>query len=167
MKYSAKPFDQRFTEMGDEAESMYERIKPFGNTIRFGFRRPKGISFRKLPSVVAHMPDYMTETNLVEVMGLGRDGILKSMKVKKFSALKAWPKVARLLDLTGGLWFFVWNSHEKKFAIVTWEKMVPLVTKSVKEFGIKSFEEDKVEYYPLPWEWLVDSASWVGSHDGE
>lgn len=167
VKFSEKPFDQRFSEMGDQSESVYEAVKPFGNTIRFGFRRPKGINFRKLPKTIAHMPDYMTETNLIEVMGLGRDGILKSMKVEKYNALKIWSRVAVILGLDAGIWFFVWNSSQQQFAIVQWSKMVGLIAKSKKQLGVQKFEEDGNEYYPLPWEWLLESASWVGSHDAK
>lgn len=100
----------------------------------------------------------------MEVVGLGKDGILKSIKVEKYEALKSWARIARILGLELAL--FVWNSHKKTWLILTWPQLGILIRRSSKTFGIKSFENDGNEYYELPWEWLLEKALWVEETDG-
>ncbi len=163
--YRDQSFSQRFAVMGDTAEAVYETVAPLGNTTRFGFRRPKGIKFSTFPQHLRHMPDFVTASYLVEVMGLGRDGILKSMKTTKYEALKVWHKVAKLLGLMG-LVLFIWNSAEKKFLTLPWDAIVKEVAYSKKKYGVQAFENDGNTYYRLDWERLVKAASFVGDYDG-
>lgn len=143
--------------MGDQAEEVYEAAHPLGKTLRFGFRRPKGIDFRSIKEVFRHTPDYITESNyLVEVMGCGRDGVLKSMKTDKYEALKEWAVIARLGT---GLVFFIWNSHEQEYIILSWDLMKKMVNRyrsKIEEFN------DGNKYYPLPWSELREEAAIVG-----
>lgn len=164
MSFSEQPFNRRFSSMGDEAEGVFEAVLPLGNAIRYGYRRPKGIKFSTFPEKLRHQPDFVTATYLVEVMGLGRDGILKSMKVTKFNALKVWDKIARELGLLGVV-LFVWNSSKKQFLVLSYKSIVKLVNASVKEYGVQRFEVDKVEYYRLDWEKLTAEATLIGAHD--
>lgn len=151
--------------MGDEAESVYEAAKPMGNTVRFGWSRPKGINFQKLPATLRHMPDYYAQAGyFVEVMGLGRDGILKSLKVDKYDSLKTWAKIGRLLGVE--LAIFVWNSHEKQHVTLMWNDVVEVVNQSKRKFGIKSFDDGN-EYHPIPWEWLTSRAAWTAEWEPE
>ena len=166
MGYRDQPFHQRFDKMGDEAEGVYAKIKPFGKTIRFGWNRPKGIEFKKLPQILRHKPDFYAEDGyLVEVVGLGKDGILKSIKVEKYEALKTWARIARLLDLE--LAFFIWNSSKNQYALLTWKKLTVLTRRSANKLGIQAFANDGNEYYPIPWEWILEAASWVEEHGEE
>jgi len=151
--------------MGDEAERVYEAVAPLGNTTRFGFRRPKGVKFSTFPEKLRHQPDFVTASYMVEVMGLGRDGILKSMKESKYEALKVWDKFAKALGLLG-LALFVWNSSEKQFVILSWNDIVTEVQYSKKKYGIQAFENDGNTYYRLNWERLVAKAHHVGDFDG-
>jgi uncharacterized protein with WD repeat len=112
------------------------------------------------------MPDRSTATYFVEVMGLGRDGILKSMKVTKFDALKAWDKFAREIGLFG-VALFVWNSSKKQFLVLSFKSISKLVNQSIKLYGVQHFEVDGIEYYRLDWDKLVAEATLVGSHDGD
>ncbi len=161
MAFHDRPYDHRFQYMGDEAESVYESVKPMGNTVRFGWSRPKGINFKKLPAAMRHMPDYYAQSGyLVEVMGLGKDGVLKSMKVNKYEALKLWNKIGKMLGLE--LAVFIWNSHEHEYVTLMWSSIVGLVAQSKRKHGVQSFSDGN-EYYALPWEWLVDAAVWKGS----
>jgi len=164
MESPNQPFAQRFAKMGDEAEDVYTTVAPLGNTTRFGFRRPKGVKFSTFPERVRHQPDFITASYLVEVMGLGRDGILRSMKVSKYEALKVWDKVARMLNLNG-LVIFIWNSSKKQFLTLPWSVIVEEVAYSKKKYGILSFESDGNTYYRLDWERLVAKAAYVGSHE--
>jgi hypothetical protein len=59
--------------IGDTAEEVYQKVAPLGNTTRFRFRRPKGVKFGTFPEGIRHMPDFVTASYMVEVMGLGRD----------------------------------------------------------------------------------------------
>lgn len=162
MEYRNQPFNQRFGKMGDEAEEVYMQVTPLGSTTRFGFRRPKGMKFTDIPVFFRHMPDFITSTYLVEVMGLGRDGILKSVKTTKYDAIKWWHKVAKEGDLLG-LALFIWNSSEKKFVLLGYDDLVKEVAYSKRKFGVQSFSNDGNEYYPLVWERLTDKAMHQGS----
>jgi len=151
--------------MGDTAENVYEAVAPLGNTCRFGFRRPKGVKFSTFPPKLRHQPDFVTASYMVEVMGLGRDGILKSMKESKYEALKVWNKFAIALGLMGVI-LFVWNSSKKQFITLTWDDIVAEVNYSKRKYGIQAFENDGNTYYRLDWERLVAKAAYVGDHDG-
>ncbi len=154
MTFRSKPFSQRFTEMGDLAEGIYEQARPLGKTTRWGWRRPKAVSIRHMPENVRHMPDFYADTGyLVEVMGLGKDGVLKSLKVSKYEALKIWRKIADLLGL--GLAVFIWNSHTSQYVMLDWPEIVKLVARAKKR-GVEKFENDNNEYYPIDWDWIVE-----------
>lgn len=164
--YRDQPFNQRFATMGDVAEGVYLAVSPLGNTTRFGFRRPKGMKFSSIPERYRHMPDFITATYLVEVMGLGRDGILKSMKESKYEALKWWNKVAKEGGLLGVV-VFVWNSSKEQFITLAWSSIVEEVNYSKRKYGVQSFESDGNTYYRLDWDRLVQKATFVGTHDDD
>lgn len=165
-EYRKQNFASRFATLGDTAEQVYDAVKPLGNTTSFGFRRPKGLKFSSLPETFRHMPDRITPTYLVEVMGLGRDGILKSMKESKYEALKLWNKWAQQGGLLG-VALFVWNSSEKQFLTLTWSSIVEEVNYSKRKYGIQEFEVDGNKYYRLDWDRLVEKASTVGTYEDE
>lgn len=152
--------------MGDEAEAVWLDARPLGGTTRFGFRRPDGIRFTDIPPYFRHTPDFITVSYLVEVMGLGRDGILKSVKVEKYESLKGWDKQAK----TGGLLgvaLFIWNSHKKQYLVLPFSVIVEEVKYSKRKHGGPlAFESDGNEYYPMEWDRLVAKAQLVGSYDG-
>jgi hypothetical protein len=164
VSFNQQSFGKRFQVMGDTAEAVYEIVAPLGNTVRFGFRRPKGIKFGTFPEGLRHMPDFVTAHYLVEVMGLGRDGVLKSMKVSKYEALKEWNKFALRLGLLG-LVLFIWNSSKQQYLVLSWQDIVDEVTYSKRKHGGPlAFENDGNKYYALEWERLVDKATFVGDH---
>ncbi len=165
-QYRDLPFDQRYATLGDIAENVYLQVTPLGSTTRFGFRRPEGIRFSMLPVTLRAMPDFITPTHLVEVVGLGRDGILKSIKTTKYEALKVWSKIAKLTGLMG-LVLFVWNSSERQFLVVSWENIVKEVSYSKRKHGVQKFESDGNEYYSLEWDRLKVAASTIGSWEDE
>lgn len=159
--YSKQPWGARFATLGDEAEAIYFQHKPLGPTTRWGFRRPEGVAVSKFPNAVAHTPDAVTYQHYVEVMGMGKDGVLKSVKVEKWSALQVWQKISRLCSMSGGVMFFVWNSSTRTFAVLDFASMTKLVKKSITSLGIQRFENDNNEYHPIPWEWLEAAAVWT------
>ncbi len=164
-EYRDQSFSQRFATMGDTAEHVYEAVSPLGNTTKFGFRRPKGVKFSTFPVRLRHQPDFVTASYLVEVMGLGRDGILKSMKTTKYDALKGWHKFAKWLGLMGVI-LFVWNSAEKQFLTLTWDDLVLEVAFSKRKYGVQAFENDGNTYYRLDWDRLKERAAYVGDYNG-
>ena len=166
MAYRDQSFEARYATLGDIAEGVYQEVTPLGSTTRFGFRRPEGLRFSMLPEILRHMPDFVTPTHLVEVVGLGRDGILKSIKTTKYEALKVWSKIAKLTGLMG-LVVFVWNSFEHQFLVVSWENIVKEVSYSKRKHGVQKFESDGNEYYSLEWERLKVVASTIGSWEDE
>ena len=158
-RYRDQNFGQRFAAMGDQAEAVYEAVHPLGRTVRFGWRRPKGISIKLMPNVIRHAPDYYADAGyLIEIMGLGRDGILKSFKLDKWSALKAWAA----LCAAGGakLVFFIWNSHEDTYAVVDWDGAKRLVNRA-RHRGIEEFNDGN-RYYAIPFEEIKEEAAIVG-----
>ncbi len=166
MAYRDQPFEARYATLGDIAENVYLQVTPLGNTTRYGFRRPKGLKFSMLPEVARHSPDFITPTHLVEVVGLGRDGILKSIKTTKYEALKVWSKIAKMTGLMG-LVIFVWNSSEHQFLVVSWEAIVKEVSYSKRKHGVQKFESDGNEYYQLEWDRLKVVASTIGTWEDE
>jgi hypothetical protein len=158
-KFHEQNFKQRFAAMGDAAEAVYEAVHPLGKTVRYGWRRP-GISMQKMSTVIRHAPDYYAEAGYwVEVMGCGRDGILKSLKVDKWEALKKWKQFARVAGVD--LVLFVWNSHREEYVVLAWDEIKKLITKA-KRKGIEEFHDGN-KYYPIDWEWIVEVASFVGT----
>jgi hypothetical protein len=159
VSFHEKSFDQRFATLGDTAEAVYEAVHPLGKTMRYGWRRPN-ISMSKMSPVIRHAPDYYAEAGYwVEVMGCGRDGILKSLKVDKWEALKKWKQFARTAEID--LVLFVWNSFTEEYVVLSYDEVKSLVTKA-KRRGIEEFHDGN-RYYPILWEWIKETASFVGS----
>lgn len=79
-------FSARFSAMGDEAEAVYSDVFP--KSVRFGLKRPE-FSVTKMPLKMRYAPDFEHSNGLDEVMGLGRDGTLKT-KIEKIQALILW-----------------------------------------------------------------------------
>lgn len=165
-EYRNQSFSQRFATLGDTAEGVYLAVTPLGNTTRFGFRRPKGVKFSQIPEFFRHMPDFITPTYLVEVVGLGRDGILKSIKTTKYEALKFWNKTAKEGGLLGVV-LFIWNSSEKEFLILGWKDVVAEVAYSKRKHGVQAFESDGNTFYRLDWSRLRDKSTTVGSYNDD
>lgn len=155
VKYRDRPFAQRFGVLGDYAENVYEKVSPLGPTCRHGWRRPS-VSMRYMSNELKNKPDYYASTGvLVEVMGLGRDGILK-LKLDKYEAMKFWNKVQETA-------LFAWNSSEHMWALIEWKPLVGLVQRA-RNRGIESFEEDGNEYYPIHWSDIMETASLKGRY---
>lgn len=156
--YRDQPWNSRFGKMGDQAEDVFEKVKPLGPYIRFGWNRPRGISVVHMPTVLRHKPDFYAAGSLIEVVGLGRDGILK-LKVSKYEALKLWRK---LLDDGGGqdILLFVWNSHKEEYAILSWSEQKKLVQQSRRLRGVQEFNDGN-KYFPILWSEIKETASWI------
>jgi hypothetical protein len=100
MAFHQKNWHQRFQQMGDEAENIFETVSPI-NWVRTGLNRPP-ISVSALPVAVRYMPDYLTSRCWVEVQGCGRDQLFK-FKHEKLEALVAWEQFGHPVEI------FLWN----------------------------------------------------------
>ncbi len=128
--------------MGD-AEEVYQKVAPLGDTTRFRFRRPKGVKFGTFPVRFRYMPEFITASYLVVVMGVGRDGILKSMEESKFGALKEWNQFAKRCGQ--GLIVFVWNSSKQRFITLAWADVIREVAHSKRKYGVQQSENEDTD----------------------
>lgn len=85
---------QRFGVLGDTAEAVFDLVHPKNH--KLGLNRPP-FGLGGMDPVMRYTPDRMIRTSAVEVMGIGRDGVLK-LKHEKLDALKTWAKIM-LVDL--------------------------------------------------------------------
>lgn len=110
--FSERPFAARFGAMGDESEAMFEQVHD-GGKVAFGLRRPP-VNLAGVSSFVRYTPDYLTNSRLVECMGIGRDCVLK-LKIEKLQALQEW-------DRYHPVWLFIWDSSTQRHTEQTiWE----------------------------------------------
>ncbi len=145
MSYAEQPWGQRFGTLGDIAEGIFEEVRPLGTFLRYGFNRPP-FKLARIPDFVKHTPDYVTGTgHLVEVMGCGRDGIVK-LKLTKWQALKTWNKATGNND---AVVLFLWNSSTSEWTLIEWDELQRLVSKA-RRAGVKAFDDGN-EYLAIPW----------------
>lgn len=152
MSFHKQGFAQRFNELGDTAEAIYEKVLPIGNSIPFGWRRPK-VTMRAMSNKIKNMPDFYAGSGyLVEVMGCGTDLTLK-LKVNKYEALKDWNKDQPVT-------LFCWNSKLREWLFLDWtgiKKSVGIGRKN----GTRFFH-DGPEYLPIGWSTLKENATLSG-----
>lgn len=110
-QFRNRPWTERFKQMGDEAEGVFETVATETLGIgfaRYGLNRPP-IDVAKLPAQLRYTPDYLTSRSLVEVQGSGRDQVVK-LKQDKLYALMQWdgifPTEIFLWDAHNGRWSF-------------------------------------------------------------
>lgn len=148
MSFREQDWSARIVQMGDRAEGLFEEWALRNNlrVERLGWDRPSmGVS--KMGMELRHMPDfYASDGYLYEVVGMGKDGVLKGIKVDKWEALKFWNKVQPTR-------VFVWNSSRNAMVLLAWPTLVQLVAKA-RRLGVRAFKNDGNEYYPILWEWL-------------
>ena len=142
--------------MGDPAEAAFSRAQILGKYVRLGWNRPD-VSMKFMPPRLRALPDYYVSSGqLVEVMGCGRDLVLK-LKIEKYEGLKFWNQAAPLS-------LFIFNSHLKQWALVSWAGLKKLIAKARRD-GIKAFDDGN-EYYPIQWAWLEDAGAHIGADHG-
>ena len=152
MSFNKQSFQQRFNEMGDTAEGVYMEVLPIGNSLPFGWRRPK-ITMKNMTPTIKHMPDFYAGSGyLVEVMGCGGDLILK-LKVDKYESLKEWNRIQPVT-------LFVYNSHLRAWVLLSWDDIKKAVNIGRKN-GVKHFH-DGPTYLPIGWSALQPLARLKG-----
>lgn len=158
--YRDQPFSTRYASLGNEAESVLEAAHPLGAVERYGWHKPANIKMRNMPIRLRNQPDYYSDSgHLIEVMGLGRDGILKGMKLTKWESYKVWKKVCNLLGIYD-LVTFVWNSYTEQYAILSYEQMKGLIGKGRRR-GVESFNDGN-EYVPILWSDIESTVDRLG-----
>lgn len=140
--------------MGDESEDIFEEEAPLGTFSRFGWNR--NADFRRMSRFVAATPDYYCSVGiLVEVMGMSGDWF-NAMKLDKWESMKEW-------NAKGELAFFIWNTKEKTWVLVSWEAMKRLVAAARRAKRVGTWESDGNSYYRIPWADLLEAASDSGT----
>lgn len=146
MPFHKQQWPTRYRTMGDTAEKVFETVAPI-SFARLGWNRPQ-VSMKRMSLMLRQMPDYYVSSgHLVEVMGCGRDDILK-LKVVKYEALKAWNRVQPLA-------LFVYSSSREEWKLLEWEEVKAAVAAGRRR-GIRVFsDDDPKEYYPILWDELA------------
>jgi hypothetical protein len=129
--------------MGDLAEGAFESAYP-GKTESFGWNRPS-VPMSGMSDFIKHQPDKYLHTSeggyLVEVVGCGRDGLVK-FRVTKLETLFFW-------HLFQPLRIYVWNSHKQEGVLVEWDDFREMLWASAVENGVKAFPSDGNRYVPV------------------
>lgn len=143
MSFANKNFSQRFTEMGDKTEGVFEQLCDKHSIVyeRTGWNRPRLRKFKRLPFIIRMTPDYIMETEkqsyYIECKGTGY--VIK-IKQETIDAITYYNGILPVL-------YFVYNSVENGYAFLTQEELLSTVL----EHGVKKrFESDNKEYYELP-----------------
>lgn len=138
--------------LGDPAENVFDTVAPFGKHAEFGWRRPP-VTMRHMTDALRHMPDFYVESGfLVEVMGCGRDDIVK-LKPPKWEGLKVWNAIQPVA-------LFVYNSARSEWCVVAWKELKSAVNRA-RRAGTKAFSDGN-EYWEIPWDSLVDDSLFHG-----
>ena len=160
MNFNEQNWTARYSQLGQEAEGVLEGAHPLGAVERYGWHKPSHIHMKNMPAVLRNQPDYYSDSgHLIEVMGLGRDGILKGMKTLKWESYKTWKKICHLLGCHD-LVTFIWNSYTEQYALLSYEQMKQLVSKGRRK-GAEAFNDGN-EYYPILWQWIEDMVDRLG-----
>lgn len=100
---------------------------------------------RSMSDFIKHQPDFYQHTPeggyLVEVVGCGRDGLLK-FRITKLETLFFW-------HLLQPVRIFAWNSAKEKGALVEWDTFRELLWESAVERGVKAFASDGNRYIEI------------------
>jgi hypothetical protein len=141
-QFHRRGWDARYAEMGDEAEGVFETLN--SNCTRYGLDRPK-VNLAKVPRFIRYTPDYLMHDRLVEVMGFGKDQLIK-LKLEKLEQLLAWSEHYPVH-------LFLWDSHKERWA----ELEIGAVRQAAYLAPVKLFPEG-TPYYEIPADGL--SALW-------
>jgi len=142
MAFSDLSWKQRFEEMGDEAEGMFEKAYP-EQFVRMGFNRPP-FSIAKMPMQLRYTPDYCMEDRFVEVQGIGKAGL--KVKIEKLMGLQGW-------DALLPVYFFVWSRDKQKYTEFTLKELMKYTIGE--KASLEAYAEGKpyLRYTPGVFKW--------------
>lgn len=132
--FHEKGWNQRFAVLGDAAEGVFDLVYPKNHPL--GLNRPP-FGMGGMDPVLRYTPDRMIRTGVVEVMGCGRDGILK-LKHEKLEALKKWAQIMQV-DL------FVYHQTEE----VYYQAPLPKWVRALSAHGTDDAFDDGKTYVAL------------------
>lgn len=133
--FHTRSFQQRFGQMGDLAESMFDKVYPKHH--KLGLERPP-FFMGGMPQSMRCTPDRMLRDRMVECMGVGRDRKLK-VKADKLEGLAPWPAV-------GPVHLFVYDSWRHEY----YEAPLADWVRQLDSYGIaRTFENDGKAYTEL------------------
>lgn len=136
MSFKDAPWHRRVNTLGDIAES--EFLKRHPNAHRLGLNRPPWRVNDMPTEAMKATPDFMLKDRIVEVMGFGRDQLLK-LKLFKAEALQAWNEI-------GPVHLWVWDSHTER----CWDAPLGAWLDACWANGtIKKFPDNNREYHEL------------------
>jgi hypothetical protein len=144
-------FSERLKELGDTAETAFEKWARKGNIpfVRMGFNRPPFKRFYKVDERLRLMPDYICEGDdvvFVEVKGCGNEGL--KIKLDSLDVMGFWNDDFHKVKV------FVYNSATKMCAITSYEELADITEdKDIHEFP------DKKKYYIVSVDEL-DNVGW-------
>jgi hypothetical protein len=117
--YKDGTWAQRVGVLGDQAEQAFERWATSEGLKfeRMGWNRP-ACSMAKWPAALRSLPDYAVHDRCIEVVGHGRDGVLK-LREPKVQSLGAWA------DFLDGFPLHVWayDSHNERCCELPWSEL--------------------------------------------
>lgn len=134
--FHKQTWNNRFQQMGDEAEGIFEATHKLG-WVRTGLNRPP-LAMHLIAVNVRYMPDYLTSRCWVEVQGCGRDKVIR-IKLEKLEALDAWLKLGQPVE------FFFWDTTNKRHCQIPLET----VALAAAQVEAKLYPEGKV-FYEIP-----------------
>lgn len=117
-QFNERAFAARFSDMGDEAERVFEEVWS-KNWVRTGFNRPP-CSMRKWSLRKRYTPDYSDSDGWIEVQGFGRDRVLK-IKDHKAAALSLHME-------DDSVRLFIWDTTTQRWAVSDWRVVSDLLT---------------------------------------
>lgn len=137
-QFRNKSWGERYTAMGDQAETAYEADRERRGIafVRSGLNRPPFKQVWRLPLVERYRPDYMELDRYVEVQGYGQDQRTK-LKVEKLEQLGRWANIMPVV-------LFLFDSTSNSSIEVPLKQIQLLV----KGRATKQFPEGK-EYYEI------------------
>lgn len=158
--FNERSFAQRFKQMGDESEAIFERwtAKHDVSFVRLGLNRPPFAFFHNLPVQVRYLPDYIIEdTNrtirdsngpllyahaFVEVKGVGKDQLVK-MKSDMLLINKELEK-----NFKRQVIYFFWDKLHKRVSFAHTNRDIMQL---IEDFNVpeKKFHEG-TRYYAVP-----------------
>lgn len=148
--FKDQSWEQRYTQMGDQAEGRFERYATEElqlSFLRFGLDRPP-LRMSQLPTRLRYTPDYLMSNKFVEVQGFGRDQTFK-IKLEKLNCLHWWNDLHPTF-------FYVWDSKNERECMLHLFLIDGIINSG--QVTLDHFPEGKA-YFALKGEDVFDAAS--------
>ncbi len=135
MSFKDQSWATRYAGLGDIAESKFESVYKTGFT-RFGLDRPP-YKLSVIPARLRGRPDYETASFFVEVVGFGKDQLLK-IRIEKMQVMSFWHHQVFPVE------FFIYDSFNDRYVFRGLRQLDELVNKGKVQLG--QFPEGKAYF---------------------